>query len=598
MTQADHNADSLSGVLPPATPPSRSLLRRYRCDVFVALWIPYALLVRHFWFVTDDAFISFRYAQNLVRGHGLRFNLAEHVPVEGYSNFLWVLVCAVFESFRMNINLWPLLLSVACGTVLLWLVFDTLRRRLEVSTTVAALATLTLACFPPFALWSTSGMETVPFALLVFVTFERLALRRAGPDGIGGGIAGLLLALIRVEGLAWVVVILIVAILARRIARQRCLRALVTCALIVGIGYAVYFGWRCWYFETLLPNTVYAKAELDTLRLVRGFNYVLSFALAFLTPFLIVPGTVLALRPRRIAVGLPIAAMAWAFPAYAVVVTGDFMAMGRFLIPGLPFGTILLAWMLDDLWNPGWARRGAAIASTAAIVALGLLPGLPPPWNLHVVPQTVRERFRFRFNKPEFDSEYDRWQYQIKNTAEGTRLGQALRSYVSQRTLPDEQPSYVCGGIGAVAYYSDVYIYDSNGLVTPEVARRKLDHSQKLRSPGHEKWVPSEYFLKDNPTILYAIVEENADPRGIAGACVREARALREDFADLQLYLRYVIDFARVPTDSPSDTPRYILTWTRITAGTDPREVWEDFGERVRGLLRGQHLSWPLARQN
>jgi len=564
-------------------------MSRYRCDVFAALWIPYALLVRHFWFVTDDAFISFRYAQNLVRGHGLRFNLGEHVPVEGYSNFLWVLVCAVFEFFRMNINLWPLLVSFACGTALLWLVFDLLRRRLEVNTAAAALATLTLACFPPFALWSTSGMETVPFALLVFATFERLALRRDRPDGIGGGVAALLLALIRLEGVAWVVVIVILAIIARRIARQRCLRPLLTCVLIVGIGYAVYYGWRYWYFGTLLPNTAYAKAEMDATRLVRGFDYVFSFGLAFISPFLILPGSLFALRRMRIAVGLPIAAMAWALPAYAVVVTGDFMAMGRFLIPGLPFSTILLAWILEELWAVGWPRRAATVVTTGAIIAVGLLPG----WNKHVVPETIRERFRFRFNKPEFDSEYDRWQHQIKNTAEGTKLGKALRSYVSQRQLPDEHPSYVCGGIGAVAYYSDVYIYDSNGLVTPEVASRKLDHSQKLRSPGHEKWVPAEYFLKDQPTILYATVEENADPRGIAGACVREARALREDFADLQLHLRYVIDFARVPTDSASDTPRYIVTWTRITAGTDPREAWGNSDERVRGLIRGQHLTLP-----
>ena len=329
-------------------------MRKYRFDVFAAVWVPYALLVYRFWFVTDDAFISFRYARNLVLGNGLRFNPGEHLPVEGYSNFLWVLICAVFEFFRLDVTLWPPLVSAACGSALLWLVFDLLRRRLEISTPVAALATLVLGCFPPFALWSSSGLATMPFALLVLVTFERLVLRRGAPDGVGAGIAGLLLALIRLEGVAWVAVILILAIISRRIARQHGLRPLLTCALIVGIGYAGYFGWRCAYYETLLPNTAYVKADLDAARLMRGVNYVLSFALAFLTPILILPGTVFALRRRRIAVGLPIGALAWAFPAYAVLVTGDFMAMGRFLIPGLAFGTILLAWMLNDLWDVGW----------------------------------------------------------------------------------------------------------------------------------------------------------------------------------------------------------------------------------------------------
>src|SRR5262249_6892870 len=43
--------------------------------------------------VTDDAYISFRYADHLVRGFGLVFNPGERV--EGYSNFLWTLWCAL-----------------------------------------------------------------------------------------------------------------------------------------------------------------------------------------------------------------------------------------------------------------------------------------------------------------------------------------------------------------------------------------------------------------------------------------------------------------------------------------------------------------------
>ena len=40
----------------------------------------------------DDAYISYRYAQNLVDGHGLIFNVGERV--EGYSNLLWTLIVA------------------------------------------------------------------------------------------------------------------------------------------------------------------------------------------------------------------------------------------------------------------------------------------------------------------------------------------------------------------------------------------------------------------------------------------------------------------------------------------------------------------------
>src|SRR6185436_4524317 len=42
-----------------------------------------------FAWTTDDAFISFRYARNLVDGLGLVFNAGERV--EGFSNLLWTL---------------------------------------------------------------------------------------------------------------------------------------------------------------------------------------------------------------------------------------------------------------------------------------------------------------------------------------------------------------------------------------------------------------------------------------------------------------------------------------------------------------------------
>ena len=56
--------------------------------LIVALWHTGQL----FW-ICDDAFISLRYAQNLVRGEGLVFTVGERV--EGYTNFSWTLLAAL-----------------------------------------------------------------------------------------------------------------------------------------------------------------------------------------------------------------------------------------------------------------------------------------------------------------------------------------------------------------------------------------------------------------------------------------------------------------------------------------------------------------------
>ena len=48
--------------------------------------------VHRYYFLSDDSFISFRYARHLAEGHGLVWNSGERI--EGYTNFLWVLFMA------------------------------------------------------------------------------------------------------------------------------------------------------------------------------------------------------------------------------------------------------------------------------------------------------------------------------------------------------------------------------------------------------------------------------------------------------------------------------------------------------------------------
>lgn len=62
--------------------------------VFVAV-ILFVLMLLYVWnFTVDDAFISFRYSEHLANGFGLLWNIGQP-PVEGYTNFLWVVIIAV-----------------------------------------------------------------------------------------------------------------------------------------------------------------------------------------------------------------------------------------------------------------------------------------------------------------------------------------------------------------------------------------------------------------------------------------------------------------------------------------------------------------------
>ena len=76
---------------------SSRLIRHHVLTVTLIALVPFGWLAYQFNWVVDDAFISFRYARHLAEGHGLCFNVGENPRVEGYSNFLWILVLAPFE---------------------------------------------------------------------------------------------------------------------------------------------------------------------------------------------------------------------------------------------------------------------------------------------------------------------------------------------------------------------------------------------------------------------------------------------------------------------------------------------------------------------
>ena len=54
-------------------------------------------------FVQDDAYISWRYAENLARGLGLVWNEGEYV--EGYTNFLWTVILAIPHRVGLDVEM-------------------------------------------------------------------------------------------------------------------------------------------------------------------------------------------------------------------------------------------------------------------------------------------------------------------------------------------------------------------------------------------------------------------------------------------------------------------------------------------------------------
>ncbi len=534
--------------------------------LFALLWIPYAWLVRRFWFVTDDAYISFRYARNLARGLGLRYNPGEEPPVEGYSNFLWTLCAAAFEALGLEPGFCAALLSAASGSLLLWLVYRTLVHRLALDRAIAAIATLSLGCFPPFAVWSTSGLETMAFALALFATFERLVLRRAGVDPIGGAAAGLALALLRVEGVAWVIAIALLAAFTRAIAAQALMLALRRFTLLFVGGYAIYTAWRYHYYGLPLPNTVYAKSGFSAPLLARGASYLVVYWLTFV-PIASLAATRVVPDRRWRAAGPAVAAVVVGMAAFSVLVGGDFMAMGRFLVPGAAFSTLLFGMLLQRTAEsvPARLRRAAPVLVAVLSVAVSALPA----FDRHLVPAALRDRFHFRLNSPEPRSEYAQWAFMNENAREWKAKGLALRA------LAEPGDSVVLGAIGNVGYYSDLTVYDRVGLVDRAVAQLPIDPTRR-GSPGHDRYVDALFFLDRNPTFLdvQLLVGDQLAPEVLSAQAQRWLVTRASD--------RYAPDF-RVAFEGEV-APSLLLVLRSVAPGQDASARWERFFARTREI--------------
>lgn len=301
-------------------------------------------------FVKDDAYISFRYAHNLVRGEGLVFNSGEHL--EGMTNFLWVFVLAPFEALGLDLFQVCELLGGALGIVCITLVAQTSVLFSEPRRDLSQLwGALWLASSSSFVLYAKSGLEQPLAALLplagAFVLYRaRVRFLARGQDQSAVRsyfAAGILLgaACMTRPELHLIAILLAVPLLLDIVSMRRIGRTELAYAVGVLAVTAPCHAFRFVYYGSLVPNTFYVKTGSDSSVWGHGLHTLLDMFQFNHTGVLVALAPLAFLDRRWLAEKAAFAAICGSFLLYYMRVGVDEMHWHRLYIPALPFLCVL-----------------------------------------------------------------------------------------------------------------------------------------------------------------------------------------------------------------------------------------------------------------
>ena len=477
---------------------------------------------REFHFLTDDAYISFRYAANALAGHGLVWNPAPFLPVEGYTNFAWVMLLGgVWAAFGIEppaaANPIALLFGLASlGLATLLLLRAPLPRSYEPQRSIfIGLALLGIVSNRTFLTWLSSGLETslFNFALLAWIAAALVPpTSRTPATTLSLTLSAALAALTRPDGALLVIASGALALLDVRARRWPTARtAWAWAPLLLPLAHLL---WRRAYYGAWVPNTWYAKhlgAWPES-----GLRYAASFALEYAVWLWL--GFVLLWLSRRPRIspqaGLVVTVVTLHFAYYTFSIGGDhfeyrvyshliallFVSTPWLLgAAGVPcrsalFGLsafVLLSWPIP--WTHHLATRDLATRSETHELLVPVAPRLPAPLSWLARPFDTLQAWLIPRHVGMRQREHAVFQQE---------LARGLPSRTEGAQIPwDERPVVAAGNVGMVGWrLPHVAVLDVLGLNDYVVARTPLPFIEE-RKMAHDRLAPPGYVRCYRPNV-------------------------------------------------------------------------------------------------
>ena len=324
----------------------------------------------HGGYAVDDAYIGFRFLDNWLNNQGLVFNPQERV--EGYTNFLWLVVLAPLRLLGISAETAALVVNLVCLMIVAYSCYVSVRKLVDSNNSLAVTVWALLAGYGSFTFWLTAGMEPLLMtALLCWANMEVLRQQRINAK------AALLFSaavLTRPDAALFAVIAFVFYFPYKSIRDRKAILDYIYNAAIFALPLIFHLLWRWSYYGELLPNTYYAKMHPDSGLMLRfGWAYFERFLWAGGAVFIILVATGLLTKSLWSRFCLMLTAQVFLFCLYIIKVGGDYMLYFRFFIPLIPILSILSAIMIIDLVASRCERATqASLFTSIAVIALSL----------------------------------------------------------------------------------------------------------------------------------------------------------------------------------------------------------------------------------
>ncbi len=436
------------------------------------------LSVRYWKFTVDDAYIPLRYARNLLRGNGLVYNVGERV--EGFTSFTWTLLDAAI--LWVGLDPFPALkiVGLLCAILVVWTSLLIVRRLGPQDRGLELMVAFMIGAAPCIVAWAVAGMETMLFALLLNITFYLYICNSKTAGCPLWAIVAFVATLTRPEGILIVPILVLFGIWARPDSRYDLFRATEVFAVLIGLFLIARYS----YYGDLVPNTYHAKISGQGWdAVVGGGRYLIEFGRSYCGALAVVLLAVLCISSRTSNLIRLLGVVCVVYFIIPIVVGSDWMPLFRYIAPYWPMMAILLTLATANLADlVGNACPQLPVLYVRSIIVGSVIAGFALLYAYQII---------LAYNPG--GKRYGHYGISIGYHADAvTRYVEAGRRLADIARPGDSLAAYA---IGAIGYYSDIYIIDAWGLVDSNIAT--MEWPQRL-----------EHIIEFKPTFVEAVSGE------------------------------------------------------------------------------------------